>query len=150
MLLVLIMLVDRDRCVDAIQQNPRLAAAGLTTRQILGALWVISAMGIFWSLAAMALAVLAFRRVELGPDRRSWSPPLFAAGAGRRRGALRLAARGRRDRHRGAAAQHRPVVRRRVVAAPRTGRPAGAAARRPAAAAAAAASAAAAGKPPVW
>jgi hypothetical protein len=65
-LLVLTLLVDRNQIVTAIEQNPRLAGAGLSTRQIIGTLWVMAAMGIFWSVSAMALAVLAFRRVQLG------------------------------------------------------------------------------------
>ena len=65
-LLVLTLLIDRNQIVTAIEQNPRLAGAGLSTRQIIGTLWVMAAMGIFWSVSAMALAVLAFRRVQLG------------------------------------------------------------------------------------
>jgi hypothetical protein len=65
LLVVLTMLLDRDRLLQEIQRTPTLTDAGFTTRQILGFLWVLSAVAIAWSLGAMALAALAFRRVEI-------------------------------------------------------------------------------------
>jgi hypothetical protein len=64
-LVVLTMLLDRDRLLEEIQRTPTLTDAGFTTRQILGFMWVLSAVAIVWSLGAMALAALAFRRVEV-------------------------------------------------------------------------------------
>jgi hypothetical protein len=63
---VLVMLAARSEFLEALQRDPTIAARGWSSREILGGLWVISAVAIVWSLAAMALAVLAFRRVNAG------------------------------------------------------------------------------------
>jgi hypothetical protein len=65
-MLVFSLVVLPDRLLEALQANPEVAALAPTRTQLLGALWVLSAVGIFWSLAAIALAVLAFRRVQVG------------------------------------------------------------------------------------
>ena len=65
-LLVLSLLVERGRLLEQLQRNPGLADQGLTSQQWLAILWVVAAVGIFWSLAAMALAVLAYNRVRAG------------------------------------------------------------------------------------
>lgn len=65
-LLVLVLLADQGRLIQTLQDNPQIAAYGYSDRDLLGGMWVIAAVGLFWSLAAMALAVLAFRRVNLG------------------------------------------------------------------------------------
>jgi hypothetical protein len=65
LLVVLTILLDRDRLLEEIQRTPTLTGAGFTTRQILGFMWVLSAVSIVWSLGAIALAVLVFRRVEV-------------------------------------------------------------------------------------
>ncbi|MDX6301250.1 MAG: hypothetical protein QOF53_2464 [Nocardioidaceae bacterium] len=65
-LLVLSLLVERGRLLEQLQRNPGLADQGLTSQQWLAILWVAGAVGIFWSLAAMALAVLAYNRVRAG------------------------------------------------------------------------------------
>ncbi|MEO5708437.1 MAG: hypothetical protein ABIQ59_01250 [Nocardioidaceae bacterium] len=65
-LMVLVILVDHAAVVEALQRNQQIAGQGLSGDEILGALWVTSALSITWALAAMALAVLAYRRVELG------------------------------------------------------------------------------------
>jgi hypothetical protein len=65
-LLVLSLLVQRGRLLEQLQRNPGLADQGLTSQQWLAILWVAGAVGIFWSLAAMALAVLAYNRVRAG------------------------------------------------------------------------------------
>ena len=65
-LMVLVILVDHASVVEALQKNQQIAAQGLSGREILGALWITCALSIAWALAAMALAVLAYRRVELG------------------------------------------------------------------------------------
>lgn len=64
-MVVLTLLVQRDQLLEEIRKNATLADAGFSSRQILGFLWVLSAVSIFWALAAMALAVLVFRRVGL-------------------------------------------------------------------------------------
>lgn len=65
-LMLLLLLADQDQLLRALQDNPQIAAAGYTDRDLLALMWVIVAGGIFWCLAAAALAVLAFRRVNLG------------------------------------------------------------------------------------
>jgi hypothetical protein len=65
-LMVLVMLVDHAAVVEALQSNREIAAQGLSGREILSALWLTCALCITWALAAMALAVLAYRRVEIG------------------------------------------------------------------------------------
>ena len=63
---VLTILVDHEAIVEAMQRNARVAAMGLSGREILGYVWVTVALAIFWSFASMALAVLAYRRLEIG------------------------------------------------------------------------------------
>jgi hypothetical protein len=58
------MLAARDQLLDSLHSNPALPATW-DDRDILAALWVASAVGIFWSVAAIALAVLAFHRVQI-------------------------------------------------------------------------------------
>ncbi len=65
-LLIGTLLADRDQLLAELQRNPRIAAAGWDSQRLLGALWVVGAVGIAWCLAASALAVLAYRRVRLG------------------------------------------------------------------------------------
>jgi hypothetical protein len=66
MLGVLTILADHEALVGAMQRNARVAEQGFTARQLLGFLWITCAVGIFWSLASMSLAVLAYRRLEIG------------------------------------------------------------------------------------
>jgi len=66
LLMVVLLLADQDQLLTALRDNPQIAAEDYTARQLLGVLWVISAVGVFWCLSAMALAVLAYRRVNLG------------------------------------------------------------------------------------
>ncbi len=66
LLTVLTILVDHEAIVEAMQRNARVAAMGLSAREILGYVWVTVALAIFWSFASMALAVLAYRRLEIG------------------------------------------------------------------------------------
>jgi hypothetical protein len=65
-LVLLLLLADPGQLLRALQDNPQIAAAGYTDRDLLGLMWVIVSVGLFWCLAAVALAVLAFRRVNLG------------------------------------------------------------------------------------
>jgi hypothetical protein len=66
MLGVLTILADHQALVGAMQRNARVAEQGFSARELLGFLWIICAVGIFWSLASMSLAVLAYRRLEIG------------------------------------------------------------------------------------
>jgi hypothetical protein len=63
---VLTILADHEALVGAMQRNARVAEQGFSARELLGALWITCAVGIFWSLASMSLAVLAYRRLEIG------------------------------------------------------------------------------------
>ncbi|MGA9749773.1 MAG: hypothetical protein WBQ50_20160, partial [Nocardioides sp.] len=62
-LLVLMLLVAQDTLLEAVRQAPGLDELGLTSSDLLSFLWVTAAMALFWCLAAMVLALLAFRRV---------------------------------------------------------------------------------------
>ncbi|QNN54205.1 hypothetical protein [Nocardioides mesophilus] len=57
------LVLAKDTVVDVIEQNPEVARMDLNTQDVLAALWVLSALILFWCLAAMALAFLTFRRV---------------------------------------------------------------------------------------
>ena len=65
-LVVLTMLVAKGPLLEALRENQAVAELNATEQQLLGFLWVMSAIVIFWAIAAMALAVLAFRRVNAG------------------------------------------------------------------------------------
>jgi hypothetical protein len=65
-LLVLVLLVDRTALVTELQKNPSIADAGYSTDRLVSSLWVVAAIGIFWSLAAIALGVLAFQGFRAG------------------------------------------------------------------------------------
>ena len=62
-LLVTAMVLDHDGLVSALQQEASVSALNLSGQEILAVLWVLSAVCIFWSLAAIALAVLTVRGV---------------------------------------------------------------------------------------
>lgn len=64
--LVLTILLQRERLLEELQKSPRVADQGFSARQILGFLWVLSAVSIFWALVAITLAALAFRRINAG------------------------------------------------------------------------------------
>lgn len=66
LLVVLTLLVQRDQLLAELHKNAQFADLGLTNQQVLGIFWVTSAVCVFWAFSAMALAVLAFRRVNLG------------------------------------------------------------------------------------
>ncbi|MGA8994479.1 MAG: hypothetical protein WB441_09250, partial [Nocardioidaceae bacterium] len=63
-LLVLSLLVQQEQLLADLAANPSVGALGLTPAQLVGALWVVAAVGVTWCLASVALAVLAFRRVN--------------------------------------------------------------------------------------
>jgi hypothetical protein len=66
LLLAVVLTSDTNALVAELQRNPRIAAARLTDRQVIGFLWLTTAIGITWSLSAIALSVLAYRRVDAG------------------------------------------------------------------------------------
>ena len=67
LLLVLVtLLAEKGQLVSALQKNPQIAQQGYSGAELLSALWVIVAVGLFWTLAAIALAVLALNRVRAG------------------------------------------------------------------------------------
>lgn len=63
-LLVLTVLAERSQLVDAMQRSSRVSRAGLSDRDLVGIVWVTAAVLIAWSLGGIALAVLAYRRVN--------------------------------------------------------------------------------------
>ena len=65
-LLVLTLVTQQSQLVDELQRNPEVASRGYTSRDLISFLWLAATVGIVWSLSAIALAVLAFRRVQLG------------------------------------------------------------------------------------
>ena len=65
-LVVITLVAQQSALVEELKSNPEVTARGYSTQQLLGFLWAMSAVGIVWSLAAIALAVLAFRRVNIG------------------------------------------------------------------------------------
>lgn len=66
LLLVVVIVANQAALLDQLQRDPQISAAGYSRQALLAALWIASAIGIGWSLAASALAVLAYQRVNLG------------------------------------------------------------------------------------
>jgi hypothetical protein len=64
LLTVVGMLTARDRLVSLIQAMPEFQNSQFTTNQVLAVAWVLCAIGLFWCLAAIVLAVLAYRRIN--------------------------------------------------------------------------------------
>lgn len=63
LLVVVMLMAARQPLVDAIQADPQFESLPMSTDDLLAVLWVLSAVSIFWSVSAFALAVLVFRRV---------------------------------------------------------------------------------------
>ena len=63
---LLMLLLSQDTLISAARQNPAIQDYGLTTADLLSAFWVTVAIFLFWSLAGIVLAVLAWRRVTYG------------------------------------------------------------------------------------
>jgi hypothetical protein len=63
---LLMLLLSQDTLLSAARQNPAIQDYGLTTADLLSAFWVTVAVFLFWSLAGLVLAVLAWRRVTSG------------------------------------------------------------------------------------
>ena len=66
LLMVLTLLSQQDQLLAELRKNASFTDLGLSDQQVLGILWVLSAVSIVWAIAAMVLAVLAFRRFQLG------------------------------------------------------------------------------------
>ena len=64
-LMVLVIVVDQAAVVEALQRSSAVADQELSSREILGGVWLLCAFSIAWALGAIALAVLVVRRVEL-------------------------------------------------------------------------------------
>ena len=73
-IVVLMLMFGQDALVDAIRADARFDDLNISIDDLLAGLWVVSAVAIFWSLSAIALAVLAFRRV-------GWARILLAVSA---------------------------------------------------------------------
>lgn len=63
LLVVAMLMFGQDALVEALRADPRFDDLNVSVDDLLAAVWVLSAVAIFWSVAAIALAVLAFRRV---------------------------------------------------------------------------------------
>lgn len=63
LLVVLMLMVGQDALVEALRADARFDELDMSVDDLLAAVWVVSAVAIFWSVSAVALAVLAFRRV---------------------------------------------------------------------------------------
>jgi hypothetical protein len=63
LLVVAMLMFARQPLVDALQADPQFDTLPMSTDDLLAVLWVMSAISIFWSLSAVALAALAFRRI---------------------------------------------------------------------------------------
>lgn len=63
LLVVVMLMAARQPLVDAIQADPQFESLPMSTDDLLAVLWLMSAVSIFWSVSAFALAILVFRRV---------------------------------------------------------------------------------------
>ena len=63
-MVVLVMLAARDQLLDALESDPNFASLDLATDEVMAVLWVMSAVVLFWCAASIALAVLAYRRMN--------------------------------------------------------------------------------------
>lgn len=59
---LVVLLIAKNRFLELVAKNQQFRDANISNNQLIAALWVISAVLIFWCLAAMVLALLAFRR----------------------------------------------------------------------------------------
>lgn len=73
-LVVMMLMVAREPLLEAVRGTPELEASGLTTGELMAALWVSSALMLFWCLISCVLAFLAFRR-------QGWARGLLVASA---------------------------------------------------------------------
>ncbi len=64
LLIDLVILVAPDQFVDQVRQQPGFDQLNISANDIVAALWVVSAVVLFWSISAVVLAVFAFRRAN--------------------------------------------------------------------------------------
>lgn len=62
--IVLVLLVAKDPLLDALEREPDFQNLDVSTDTLIAALWVVSAVTIFWCLCAIVLAVFAYRRAN--------------------------------------------------------------------------------------
>jgi len=60
----LVMIAARDQLLDSLEADASFQALDLTTNEVMAVLWVMSAVVLFWCAASIALAILAYRRVN--------------------------------------------------------------------------------------
>jgi hypothetical protein len=75
LLVVLMLMFAQDTLVEAMRSDARFDDLNVSVDDLLAAVWVVSAVAVFWSVAALALAFLAFRRL-------GWARILLAVSAG--------------------------------------------------------------------
>ena len=63
LLVVAMLMFGQDALVEALRSDARFDDLNVSVDDLLAVVWVVSAIAIFWSLCAVILAVLAFRRV---------------------------------------------------------------------------------------
>lgn len=74
LLVVAMLMFGQDALVEAMRADPRFDQLNMSVNDLLAVAWVASAIALFWSVSAIALAVLAFRRV-------GWARILLAVSA---------------------------------------------------------------------
>lgn len=62
--MILVMLAARDQLLDSLESDPNFASVDLNTDDLMAALWVMSAVALFWCAASIALAILAYNRLN--------------------------------------------------------------------------------------
>lgn len=75
LLIVGMLMFGQDVLVEAMRADQRFDELGVSVDDLLAAVWVVSAIAIFWSVSAVVLAVLAFKRV-------GWARVALAVSAG--------------------------------------------------------------------
>ncbi len=74
-LVVAMLMFAQDTLVEAMRADARFDDLNVSVDDLLAAVWVVSAVAVFWSVAAVTLAFLAFRRL-------GWARVLLAVSAG--------------------------------------------------------------------
>jgi hypothetical protein len=63
-MIAVVMVAARSQFLDRLRQDPTFQEMGVPADQVVAALWVLGTLAVFWSVAAMVLAWLAYRRVS--------------------------------------------------------------------------------------
>ena len=74
-LLLAVLLAAKDQLLTAVRENPDVARTQVSGQDLVAALWVVGVVFVFWCLASMVLAFLAYRRM-------GWARVLLAVSAG--------------------------------------------------------------------